>query len=58
MRAEETDTKWEIFGSLEVAHDCLVSARKIAALTNHESYERIGQIIDLIEETISEDIFK
>lgn len=55
---EEADADWEMFGSLEVAHDCLVRARKIAALTKHKSYDRIGQIIDLIEETISEDLFK
>ena len=34
---------------LESAHAELVEARKIAALSKHESYEEIGDAIDCVE---------
>ena len=34
---------------LDSAHAELVEARKIAALSNHESYEEIGDAIDCVE---------
>lgn len=39
----------ELTKRLEAAHAELVEARKIAALSKHESYEEIGDAIECIE---------
>jgi len=39
----------ELTKRLESAHAELVEARKIAALSKHESYEEIGDAIDCVE---------
>ena len=40
----------EIFSCLEDAHDALVRARKVAALSSHKSYKKIGHCLDCLEE--------
>lgn len=42
-------TETQLAKHLEAAHAELVVARKIASLSNHESYEDIGKAIEHIE---------
>ena len=42
-------TERQLIRHLENAYAELVQARKIAALSNHESYEDIGKVIEQIE---------
>jgi hypothetical protein len=44
----------KLMDELEGAYGCCVEARKIAALTKHGSFNKIGQVIDLIEEIFEE----
>jgi hypothetical protein len=46
---KETRETREIFSALEQAYDALVKARKVAGLSNHKSYCKIGQCLDQLE---------
>lgn len=46
---KETRETREIFSALEQAYDALVKARKIAGLSNHKSYSKIGKCLDQLE---------
>lgn len=43
------DPEFELYNCLDSAYSSLVTARKLAALSNHSSYKNIGKLLDALE---------
>lgn len=59
MKAQQqlpnNDPKFELFSCLDSAYGSLVSARKLAALSKHLSFKKIGKVIEALEKIFEKD---
>lgn len=49
------DPKFELYNCLDSAYGSLVTARKLATLSNHSSYKKIGSVINSLEKIFKRD---